>query len=88
MTNELQKIARNMLFMHGYVTRPWDWANNASQSATPKALRRSERDLVTTLRTLVIKSAVVNDRGDRVRGAFEHATPRNPDSPSEAGGCK
>ena len=43
--NELQKIARDMLFMHGYVTRPRDWANNTMQSATPDALRISERDV-------------------------------------------
>ena len=41
MLREFNRIAREMLFLHGHLTRPRDWAESAPVDATPPA--RSER---------------------------------------------
>jgi hypothetical protein len=43
MLREFNRIAREMLFLHGHLTRPGDWAENAPADATPGA-RPSDRD--------------------------------------------
>ena len=43
MLREFNRIAREMLFLHGHLTRPRDWAETAPVDATPGA-RSGERD--------------------------------------------
>jgi hypothetical protein len=35
MLNEFNRIAREMLFLHGHLTRPQDWAQNAAPDRNP-----------------------------------------------------
>lgn len=85
---ELQEIARDMLSPHGGATPPHNWAGNASPSAKPDGTHRNEGYPLPALRTPAFKSAVIDDRGDRVRTAFDHAAPRNPKIASAPGGRK
>ncbi len=39
MLREFNRIAREMLFLHGHLTRPRDWAESAPADATPLARR-------------------------------------------------
>ena len=43
MLREFNRIAREMLFLHGHLTRPRDWAENAPADAAPGA-GRGQRD--------------------------------------------
>lgn len=89
MLSELQKIARDMLFLHGYLA-PWAGyrCDNASPRATSPAIHKNKRELVTPPRTRAFKSAAVDGRGDHVQMALEQAAPRNCDVRSAAGGRK
>jgi hypothetical protein len=41
MLNEFSRLAREMLFMHGHLTRPADWAQTSAETA-PQGGRRVE----------------------------------------------
>jgi hypothetical protein len=39
MLREFNRIAREMLFLHGHLTRPRDWAESAPEETAPPARR-------------------------------------------------
>jgi len=39
MLKEFNRIAREMLFLHGHLTRPTDWAQNKAPDPKPKGRR-------------------------------------------------
>ena len=64
MLREFNRIAREMLFLHGHLTRPRDWAENAPVDATPPARREhvSSKKRSASFRTAAAACGVVVPR--------------------------
>ena len=64
MLREFNRIAREMLFLHGHLTRPRDWAENAPADAIPPAHRErvSGTKRKASLRTTAAACGVVVPR--------------------------
>ena len=43
MLREFNRLAREMLFLHGHLTRPGDWAESPATEATPGGHRVEKR---------------------------------------------
>lgn len=43
MLREFNRLAREMLFLHGHLTRPSDWAESPATEATSGGLRAEKR---------------------------------------------
>lgn len=43
MLREFNRLAREMLFLHGHLTRPGDWAESPATDATPGGHRVEKR---------------------------------------------
>lgn len=64
MLREFNRIAREMLFLHGHLTRPRDWAESAPADAAPPARRErvSSKKRSASLRTAAAACGVVVPR--------------------------